>query len=282
MRLHDKPLPRFEVSSNFEKFEEQGLVMGAQEGVDNSDVVSVEERGSNAPRDFEKTSEETLNDIITCIGAQNALREILYKILAHCQTSRDFAEVEDFVARQDEFVYSHIIQTPFTLIQMLMHAGGIESTPVDAQGNPVSDAQLEELSEDEADELVASYTLRTTTEGAQAVELLSPDKRIKAQLALHPARRDTYLAVLNYCQEPRTFPEIQEFFKSTPGLVKDVVAGHHKLSPDYYVDKLDKAGALVWRGAWVDTDAGRRMLEGYEPQENACASDTADAVSQQA
>ena len=98
------------------------------------------------------------------------------------------------------------------------------------------------------------------------MRLLAPERRIEAQLSLRPHRRDTYFAVLDFCTTPRKFPEIEAFFKATPGLSQDIVADHHKLSPDFYVDKLDKAGALVWRGAWVATDAGKQMLEAHKRQ----------------
>lgn len=67
--------------------------------------------------------------------------------------------------------------------------------------------------------------------------------------------------------QPRKFPEIEALFKNVPGLSQDIVADHHKLSPDFYVDKLDKAGALVWRGAWVATDAGKRMLQAHKREQ---------------
>jgi len=99
------------------------------------------------------------------------------------------------------------------------------------------------------------------------VRLLAPERRIEAQLSLRPHRRDTYFAVLDFCMQPRKFPEIEALFKNVSGLSQDIVADHHKLSPDFYVDKLDKAGALVWRGAWVATDAGKRMLQAHKREQ---------------
>ena len=75
-----------------------------------------------------------------CIGSQNALREALYKTLAFCEQPRDFTEVEDFIAATDEFVYSHIMQTPFTMIGMLTDAGGLSQTPLDEAGRPLDAA----------------------------------------------------------------------------------------------------------------------------------------------
>ena len=215
----------------------------------------------------EPTFADRVNAVVMCVGSQNALREALYKTLAFCQQPHEFTEVEDFIAQTDEFVYSHIMQTPFAMIQMLIDAGGLVQTPLDSEGNAIAEEQLANLSEDEADDLIATYRIQATDAGVETVRLLAPERRIEAQLSLRPHRRDTYFAVLDFCTQPRKFPEIEAFFKTTPGLSQDVVADHHKLSPDFYVDKLDKAGALVWRGAWVVTDAGKHMLQAHKREQ---------------
>ena len=125
-----------------------------------------------------------------CIGSQNALREALYKTLAFCEQPRDFTEVEDFIAATDEFVYSHIMQTPFTMIGMLTDAGGLSQTPLDEAGNPVTAEQLANLTADEADDLVATYRIEATGAGREAVRLLAPERRIEAQRHLRADGRD--------------------------------------------------------------------------------------------
>lgn len=286
MNIKNKPLPKFEVPASYEKYAEGGYLMDTRESEPDSfaahkpavssaagapehlDAAAIAQGADVVAYELpdEPTFTDRVNAVVMCIGSQNALREALYKTLAFCCESRDFTEVEDFIAATDEFVYSHIMQTPFTMIQMLTDAGGLVQTPLDAQGNPVTPEQLANLTDNEADDLVETYRIETTDAGAEAVRLLAPERRIEAQLSLRPHRRDTYFAVLDFCTQPRKFPEIEKFFKATPGLSQDIVADHHKLSPDFYVDKLDKAGALVWRGAWVATDAGKRMLAEHKRQ----------------
>lgn len=285
MNIKNKPLPRFEVPSSYEKYEEGGYLMDMREpeadsfgdrkpsvasgtGAAAIDPAAIAQ-GADVEYELpdEPTFADRVNAVVMCVGSQNALREALYKTLAFCQQPRDFVEVEDFIAQTDEFVYSHIMQTPFAMIQMLVDAGGLAQTPLDGEGNPIADEQLANLSEDEADDLIATYRIQATDAGAETVRLLAPERRIEAQLSLRPHRRDTYFAVLDFCAQPRKFPEIEAFFKNTSGLSQDIVADHHKLSPDFYVDKLDKAGALVWRGAWVATDAGKRMLQAHKREQ---------------
>ncbi len=281
MNIKNKPLPKFEVPSSYEKYAEGGYLMDVRELEEDSfgahkpaaSAAALVDAAASAPMIAQGASaaeheliDETsfadrVNAVVMCIGSQNALREALYKTLVFCQQPHAFAEVEDFIAACDEFVYSHIMQTPYTMIQMLINAGGLAQTPLDGEGNAVADDRLTNLSEDEVDDLVATYRIEITKAGAETVRLLAPERRIEAQLSLRPHRRDTYFAVLDFCMQPRKFPEIEEFFMTTEGLSQDIVADHHKLSPDFYVDKLDKAGALVWRGAWVTTDAGARTLQ---------------------
>lgn len=171
-----------------------------------------------------------------------------------------FSDLEAFIAEQDEFVHSHITQTPYTLIEMLVSCQGLRKIALDADGNAIDEDALARMDEDAALDLVDGYRLEITKAGVEAVRLLDPSKRIAAQLAQKPHRQKTYMAVLDFCKTPRTFPEIQEFFDETPDLVLDEVTAHHKLSPDFYVDKLECAGALVWKGRWQTTEAGEQML----------------------
>ena len=251
------PFPAFEVPGDYE------AALFQQES--NQDTQAQEELDASSaqpePQDKEQLLEAQLDALLTLIGAQGILREVLYKTLAHCLEPRDAVELERFVAEQDEYRYQHVLQTPYAAIRMLVDAKGLAETPVDAAGHSIDPARRATLTEDELDDLTAHTLLATTEAGAAAVRLLDPARRIAAQLAKKPHRRATYCAVLAYCaEEPRTLPQIQELFKTNTDLVLDHVTAHHTLAPDYYVDRLEKAGALTWRGAWAITEAGRQAL----------------------
>lgn len=270
-RRHMPPFPAFEAPASYEAYaagetegvyaRQSGQAVAGSAGKEADD--GGRSAGENAAEGQAPTMEEQVDAVVTCVCSQSALREVLYKTLVHCVEPRDFSEAEDFIAAQDEFVHSHIIQTPFTLVQMLVRAGGLEQTPLDEAGDPIDDARFDGLTDDEADDLVATYRLSTTEAGRQAAELLSPDRRLQAQIWQKPHRAETFYAVLDFCRTPRKFPEIQEYFKSNPGLVLDKVQANHTLSPDFYVDRLEKAGGLVWRGEWVTTEAGVRALAAH-------------------
>ena len=264
MKLSEKRFPKFDAPSSFEAYAQKGSTVEQNRNGESSRNAIEDEQVRGVPTS--RTYEETLDSVISCIGAQNSLREILYKTLSFCATPHEFTDVEDFIAQSDEVVYSHVIQTPFELIGMLVRAGGLNEVPLDGEGREVSPETLETLSPDEQDDRIATYRIEATRAGVAALELLSPARRIEAQLAKDPHRADTFWALIEFCETPRTFPQIKEYFDATPEFAHDVVAHSHQLAPDFYVDKLDKAGALVWRGAWVATDAGKTLLEAHRAQ----------------
>ncbi|MCD8316076.1 MAG: hypothetical protein LUB61_01530 [Eggerthellaceae bacterium] len=291
--LANKPLPAFEVSSHYDKYKEQteDIYLNEETSDIDDDVfdedelladfeddefteeTEAEEEPQEQPEP-ELTLEEKTDRVLTCVGSQNALREALYKTLVFCQEPREFGEVENYIADTDEFKYSHIIQSPYTMIQMLTRAYGLEQIPLDADGNVITDEQTEGLSQDEIDDLISTYEVETTEAGRAVINIMDPKKRFASQLAQKPHRAETFYRLMEFCEVPRKFPEIQEFFKNTPGLAIDTVQVHHKLSPDFYVDKLDKAGILVWQKAWILTDAGKEALNDWREQNSTFDNET--------
>ena len=261
-RHHRMPsFPAFEASGRYDETfpSPQGRARGLGDPFARAAHEALDERG-RSPR----TPEERTDAVVSCVCAQNPLREVLYKLLVHCTEQRGFQETERFVAAQDEYVHSHIEQTPHALIFMLVDAGGLARISLDAEGRALDEGVLATMAEDEADDLVDSYALLTTEAGRAAATLLNPARRLRARLAEHPHRSETYRAVLALCaQSPQTLPQIEQFFKDTPGLALDQVTSYHTLSPDYYVDRLEKCGVIVWRGAWCATQAGVEALAAW-------------------
>lgn len=258
-RLLDRKLPKFEASADYAEYAAQDNSAGVVDG--EAREGRFEHVEISRPDLASMTYEERIDSVLTCIGSQNSLREVLYKILVCCQERQRFAQVEDFVRGLDEFAYGHLLQTPYTLINMLVAAGGIVSTALDDAGAPIPESHIAGASQLEIEQIASDFLLETSEAGVAVVELLDPARRLRALLAYKPHRRDTFLAVIGFCRIPRTFSEIKEFYKVHDELAKDTVQAHHTLAPDYYVDKLASAGGLVWQGAWVATAAGLSLLE---------------------
>ena len=76
-----------------------------------------------------------------------------------------------------------------------------------------------------------------------------------------PDRYDAYLALITFCEEPRTLTEISEFLIGNPGLEIDDRGIIH-MQPNAYIGKLDTAGALVWTGeGWQSTPQALEVIE---------------------
>ena len=104
MNIKNKPLPKFEVPSSYEKYAEGGYLMDVREPeadsfgdrkptvVSSAGTATVDPaaiaQGAAADAEYELPDEPTLADrvnaVVMCVGSQNALREALYKTLAFC------------------------------------------------------------------------------------------------------------------------------------------------------------------------------------------------------
>ena len=134
-KLLKKKLPKFEAPRDYASYAARTPEDEAAE-VDAGAVFEAAAREEMALRDKkDRTDAEALDAVLSCIGAQNSLREILFKVLVYCEEERLFEDVERYIAESDETVYSHIIQTPFSLIQMLEHCDGLLEKGFDAEGN---------------------------------------------------------------------------------------------------------------------------------------------------
>lgn len=263
--------PAFEVSRDFASFaagdsrfaDYRAARDGARdESPSAGPAPAVPQAGGAAPDGEADAAQARVDAILTLVGGQGGLREVLYKALDRFRERMPFGEAEAFLASLPEYEFGHPLQTPYSCIDMLAKAGGLELTPVDAGGRPIDPALLASLGPDEADDLVEGRLVQTTPAGAAAADLLAPARRLAALLAARPHRQGTFLRVLGFCAEaPRSLDDIRRLFEEEDGLVLDMVDAHTRLSPDYYADRLEKAGGLVWRGAWEATPAGRDFLE---------------------
>lgn len=257
--LYKKRLPKFEASSSYEDYARNDQRIKPREDESASTAASAGKSADAQPQ--ETTLEAQTSKCLEAVGAQNSLREILYKLLAFCTAERSYAEAESFLQSCDEYIYSHIIQSPASLIQIMVGNCGIEKTALDASGKALNPDLLATLDADEADDLTCGYALKTTEAGAAVVAMLDPAKRFAAQLARNRGRIETFNAILDFCaQSPRKFPAIKSFYDEHDEFDKDTAVDAQALAADFYVDKLEKAGMLVWRGQWGPTSAGRDYL----------------------
>lgn len=187
-------------------------------------------------------------------------REILYSVLAYCKVERPLTEIEAFIETLPQF--KSATQNQYRMIKTLENAYGLSSVEYDEAGEIIDAAIKAALSEDEIDDLVASYSYQTTEVGTHFVEQHKPKARIIELLDLVPERAETYKELLAFINEsPRTYDEICQLLKGRPALEKIVDGNRVTMQPSVFLDMLERSGALVWDGKWVLTREGGEFLD---------------------
>lgn len=187
-------------------------------------------------------------------------RELLYEALLFCVQERRESDAEAFIAQLPQFRSS--TQNPFHMLTVLVRAGGLARVERDEKGREITLDDKAGLPEDEADDLVWDVGYQTTDVGLAFLEAYSPRARLIQALNLAPERTQDYCEVLEFvAAAPRTYREITELLAGRPTLETVIGGRRETMQPSVFVDKLERAGALVWKEGWCLSEAGAAFLE---------------------
>ena len=187
----------------------------------------------------------------------------MYKTLKYCTEERVLRDVEEHIATFPEF--PRVTMNQYYLITSLVEAYGLELIERTEDGQRVTPEMKEGLTEDEVDDLVFSLNYRTTPIGEQLVETRSPIHRLERLLDWEPLRRDTYVELLAFiAAEPRPYAQVESLLKGSPVLETVINGRIETVQPSVFLDKLERAGVLVWNKKWEITEEGREYLEGMQ------------------
>jgi len=203
--------------------------------------------------------ERDVNAVVAEVCRLDRNRNVLYRILDYCREQRDADDVERFIAGLPEM--RHAFQEPYVYMDLLVDAHGLEAIPLDAAGNPIEQLVSQEHPDIADAAEIAQYRITTTPAGVRALQLVSPEARLHAKLGEHPERYSTYLAVLDFCKQPRSLAEVQRLFEQDASLNRETTVDAQPLSCDFYLSELERAGGLVWNGGWTATQEGVALLE---------------------
>ena len=94
------------------------------------------------------------------------------------------------------------------------------------------------------------------------MEYNRPSARLVDLLHLAPERAETYIELLEFVDvDARSYPEIEALLSGRPVLEIIIDGNRETMQPSVFVDKLERAGALVWKDGWTLTEEGREFLE---------------------
>lgn len=208
--------------------------------------------------DTEQTFEETLADLSQAIMSMPRLREMYLKILDFCLIQRDLEEAEREIEGYPEFSYG--AQPPYRLIKTLVKHGGLDWLEISFDGHVITPEEKIGLTEDEIDDLIEKFAIKTTPVGEQAMEDLSPTKRLSELLDNQPKRSDAYRDIMEFCRESRSYQDIHNLLSGKDVLKLTNNSDGNPLQPSFFIDMLERSGGLVWNQGWKITKSGEALL----------------------
>jgi len=183
-----------DVEAFWARLEQEAMGAQAMESSDPAEVLeSAGVSGPDAapmPEGEALSYEDRLEALLRIVNNRPSHREILLRVLSFCIEEKEFGVVEDEIQSYPEFEYA--AQNPYRLIKYLLDGEGLEMLEIGFDGMPVSDEQKEGLTEDEIDDLIDCFHLRTTDLGRDVAQEFSPERRMKSIFSLFPDRGQFY------------------------------------------------------------------------------------------
>lgn len=192
-------------------------------------------------------------------GSMLPFKRDLLAIMDFCRTPRSIAEVEEFVNEQKKRRNS--VYSAASFCQMLADADALEK--IDEDGNLYEDVEVEPIEvEDEFGNVVLQPGTpppafwRITEEGAIVADEDNPMEVLKGIIADKSRYEHIFLQILQCCDTPTGAPMgyIQDQVNDDPVLVDP------PKSAQFFMDYLDRNGAIVWEGGWKTTEIGKQLL----------------------
>lgn len=202
---------------------------------------------------------ETAEERITALfGQMPTLQKMLFDILALCKaptpTEEAEANIEEMRRRH------HCVYTPAVLLDLLERAGAVAKT--DPQGAPLAESEQEPLKVvvDGAEYWrvapAPQVSWTATPAGAAHLAGYRPMELICGCYEAEPQYAEVFDAALRICARDggASIKQVDDAVGDEPVLQKP------RRFAMYFVDKLERAGAVEWDGAWKITAPGREFL----------------------
>ncbi len=170
--------------------------------------------------------------------------------------TRDRADVEAAAADAWSEKYS---QNPGAIVDILVRNDALEES-VTVDGEPYN-GSLEDIQKDESISLDAEVadTLTITDGGRELAASIDPDTTVAALFEERPHYEQVFTRVPNVCagEAGATREDVEQ---AVEGGGEVHSPDGQRVYPQFFMDALESAGAIVWDGAWRTTDAGRRQI----------------------
>ena len=101
---------------------------------------------------------------------------------------------------------------------------------------------------------MAEISFKSTDVGDWFVDYNKPSTRLVDLLHLVPERTDTYIELLEFVEGPRPLRADRGAALGEARSDGDRRSRVETMQPSVFVDKLERAGALVWKEGWTLTE----------------------------
>lgn len=184
---------------------------------------------------------------------------------------RPYREVEEELAAHPAMLRT--MQTPDTILTILVRSGAVYSKAIEAEGTDddsaepvesetaestyeaeaqtaVADEQSDASAEEADEEQPVDFLVRATEAGAEVLDEFAVERRYGILLATEPENyAHVYEAVLEMCTGAgASKDDIEQAIEHDPAMNDP-----KQVFPGYFISKLEHVGALMWDGRWKNT-----------------------------
>lgn len=200
---------------------------------------------------------EDLNAVDALLRNNPRYRNVMRWIVNRCKDGAvDLSQLEAQIQQHPSFSDHGV--APYFLVAWLEEAGGLVRLEMTADGKPIDRTELANLSEDDIDDLIASYSFEATEAGMKACVRFEPKRKLAELLKEQPDRRDLYLGLLSLLTTPHGVADVFSYVQANSHLT--LGAPEDAPKPTTYLDKLAETGAVTFDGKWVTTPEGKEAL----------------------
>ena len=207
-------------------------------------------------------AESAQERITTLFERMMSHQKVLMSVLELCEKPTSSNEIDEKITDLQQ--YHHSVYTPLTFCNLLERAGAIIKT--DAEGTSLEDLVQEPLKivKDGVEYWIVAPSPEIywamSEDGRNYYDAYKPIEQIKHVYEEEPQYAEIFTTVLNMCKasggaQVKTIGDVVD---------DDPIVQKPKRYAMYFIDKLERAGALDWQNAWVITDAGLSFLEDQE------------------
>ena len=221
-----------------------------------------------------------MDDVIARrIASEPKVEKALWRLLAFCEDERDFEEIVEEVS-----AYPEVKNSPFaveTLLSWLIDAGAVQrlrngepwegddaqedsdaaevlAADAESEGGEVLPEEGLEISDlntegEDAEEPVVETFVISEAGAASLAEYRAADPIADLRIR-HERYEPLFAEILAFCRTPQAKAAIDDIVRGNP------LTENPRVLPAFFIDQLERAGALIWDGGWKTTEAGEQWL----------------------